>query len=342
MKAIVKTEAKAGLTWCDIPKPTPGPRDVLIKIKKTAICGTDVHIYKWDDWAQNTVPLGTTAGHEFVGIVEEVGSSVIHFKVGDRVSAEGHLTCGQCRHCLSGHREHCPKTRGFGYHCNGCFAEYFCVTEENVIKIPDDISDEIASILDPLGNCFFTTLSFDLVGKNVLIAGAGPIGLMAIAVAKRAGARKVIISDINEYRLSLAKKMKPDATIDVSKESMHDVMKKHNIDAFDVALEMSGSAKAFESLPQYLTMGGKLVLLGIVPKNAPIDWHLVIFKLLTIKGIWGRKIFSTWLQMFDLLQSGLDVTPVITHRFKASEFEKGFEAMVSGKSGKVILDWDGI
>lgn len=339
MKAIVKTEAKEGLTWCDVPKPKPGPRDILIKITKTAICGTDVHIYKWDEWAQKTVPLNTIAGHEFVGIVEEIGSAVIHFKVGDRVSAEGHLTCGRCRHCLSGHRELCPETKGVGYHTHGCFAEYFCVPEENAIKIPANISDEMASILDPLGNCFFTTLSFDLVGKNVLIAGAGPIGLMAIAVAKKAGARKVMISDVNEYRLSLAKKMNPDAIIDVSKELIPDAMKKHDIDGFDVALEMSGSPKAFESLPHYLTMGGKLVLLGIIPQNAPIDWHLVIFKLLTIKGIWGRKIFSTWFDMFHLLQSGLDVTPVITHHFKASEFQKGFEVMISGNSGKVILDW---
>lgn len=340
MKAIVKKEAKLGVWLDEVPKPVIGAHDLLIKIAKTSICGTDIHLYEWDAWAQKTLPIPSIIGHEFVGYVEEIGPKVKKFKVGDRVSGEGHITCGTCRQCVTGERVLCPKTEGIGVNRNGCFAEYLAIPEENVFPIPSDIPDEVATIFDPLGNAVHTALMFDLVGKNVLITGAGPIGLMAIAVAKKAGARTVVISDVNDYRLSLAEKMGATCTVNVSKTPLIDAARALKLEeGFDICLEMSGSAAAFATIPPVLTHGGQIVLLGILPSNALIDWHQIIFKMHTIKGIYGREIFRTWYQTRNLLQSGMDVLPVITHQFHYTEFQKGFDAMLSGKSGKVILDW---
>jgi len=339
MKAIVKKEAREGLWMIDVPKPRCGESDVLIKIEKTSICGTDVHLYKWDAWAQKTLPVPSIIGHEFAGRVVEIGRLVKGFKVGDRVSGEGHLTCGRCRQCQTGQRVLCPNTVGVGVNRDGCFAEYLAIPAENAFLIPDSIPDDIASIFDPLGNAVHTALSFDLVGQDVLITGAGPIGLMTIPLVKKAGARHVIISDLNEYRLNLAKQMGATRAVNVKTEDMREVMKSLGIDGFDVALEMSGSPQAFQSLSDLTTHGGKIAILGILPAAAQINWHQVIFKMLTLKGIYGREIFRTWHQMTRLLESGLDVHPVITHRFKAEDFQKGFDAMISGQSGKVVLDW---
>jgi threonine 3-dehydrogenase len=339
MKAIVKKEAKKGVWLADVPMPIIGPNDVLIKIAKTSICGTDIHLYEWDEWAQKTLPVPSTIGHEFVGHIVEIGSAVTHFKVGTRVSAEGHITCGQCRQCLTGNRVLCPNTVGVGVNRNGCFAEYLSIPAENVFPVPDDIPDDIASFFDPLGNAVHTALMYDLVGKNVLITGAGPIGIMAAAIAKKVGARTVVISDLNDYRLEMAKKMGATLTVNVTKSSLKQALKELNIEEFDICLEMSGSAKAFASIPEVLVGGGQIVLLGILPSNALIDWHQIIFKMHTIKGIYGREIFRTWYQMIDLLQSGLDVSSVVTHRFPYHEFQKGFDIMLSGNSGKVVLDW---
>ncbi|NGX55393.1 MAG: L-threonine 3-dehydrogenase [Chlamydiae bacterium] len=340
MKAIVKKEPKKGLWMEDRPIPTIGDSDLLIKIEKTAICGTDLHLYDWDEWSQKNLPLGSIIGHEFAGKVATYGRNVKGFKKGDRVSGEGHITCGQCAHCRHGTRVLCPKTVGIGVHRDGCFAEYLSLPAENAFKLPAEISDEMASIFDPFGNAVHTTLSNDLVGKDVLITGAGPIGMMAAAVAKKAGARYVVISDFNEYRLKLAKKLGATRTVNIKKGSINKTMKELEIvNGFDICLEMSGNANALKSLPDLASHGGHIVLLGIVPDDALIDWHKVIFKMLTIKGIYGREIFRTWYQATHLLQSGLDLDPVITHRFPAEKFQDGFDAMFSGKCGKVILDW---
>jgi threonine 3-dehydrogenase len=340
MKAIVKAENKPGLQMQDVPVPTINGNDVLIKIHKTSICGTDVHIYKWDDWAQRTVPVPLTIGHEFVGHIEAVGKNVHHLKVGDRVSGEGHLTCGTCPNCLKGLKHICVNTKGVGYHTTGCFAEYFALPAENVFKIPDTISDELASIFDPFGNAMHTALSFDLVGEDVLITGAGPIGIMASAIARKAGARTVFITDMNPYRLDMAKKMGATHAVDISKESINDVMKSAGVDyGFTFGMEMSGAPAALNMMIETAQHGANIALLGLLPSNCQINWDRVIFKMLTLKGIYGREIFSTWFKMIHLLESGLSIEPVITHRFKAEEFEKGFEAMMSGQSGKVILDW---
>lgn len=332
MRAIVKAQSAPGLEMQELAKPTAGPGEVLIRVKKSAICGTDIHIYKWDAWAQKTVPVPTIIGHEFVGVIEDLGEGVTGFTKGQRVSGEGHITCGKCHSCLSGRRVLCPETKGIGYHCPGAFADFFNLPAENVFPLPDSISDEIASIFDPLGNTVFTAMQFPLAAKDVWITGAGPIGLMAIPVAKKLGARRVVISDLNPYRLKLAEKFAPGAIYDISKGPVEGL--------FNVCLEMSGSKEAFASIPPYMTHGGEIALLGILPEDAHIDWHQVIFKLLTIKGVYGREIFRTWQQMVALIESGLDVTPVITHRFPIEEFEKGFEVMLSGQSGKVILDWE--
>lgn len=335
----MKKEAGKGLSWEEIPIPRYGSRDLLVKVEKTSICGTDLHLYEWDEWASKTLPVPSVIGHEFVGHIVDMGDEVKDFKIGDRISAEGHITCGVCRPCRTGQRVLCPHTIGIGVNRDGAFAEYVSVPAENAFPIPDDISSEYASLMDPLGNAVHTALSFDLVGKDVLITGAGPIGVMTIPVVKKAGARRVVISDLNPYRLDLARKMNPDAVVDVSKQKLSDVMQEIGISGFDVCLEMSGSPHAFAELPQVAAHGGKLVLLGILPQDAKIDWHAVMFKMLTIKGIYGREIFNTWYQVCDMLQSGLDISPVITHRLKASDFQKGFDAMLSGQSGKVILDW---
>lgn len=340
MKAIVKSRSEVGLWMEEVPLPSYGENELLIKVNKTAICGTDLHIYEWDDWAQKTVPVPLVIGHEFVGTVAEVGKNVKGIKVGDRVSGEGHLTCGTCRQCRQGQRHLCPNTRGVGYHTQGCFAEYIALPEENIFPIPDAISDDLAAIFDPLGNAVHTALSFNLVGEDVLITGAGPIGIMAIAIAKKAGARHVIITDVNEYRLSLAKKMGATLAINVSKSKVREALKAAELHPhFNVGLEMSGHPEGLKTLLEELDSGGKIALLGILPPNVAIDWNLVIFKLLHIKGIWGREIFNTWYQMTHMLESGLDISAVITHRFAAEDFEKGIAVMKSGLSGKVILDW---
>lgn len=340
MKAIVKKERRKGLWMEDVPMPQIGDDDLLIKIEKTSICGTDVHIYEWDEWAQATVPVPYTIGHEFVGKIEKMGSRVKGFSIGERVSGEGHIVCGRCHQCRMGQLVLCPNTIGVGVNRNGCFAEYLAIPASNAFSVPNSIPDEIASIFDPLGNAVHTALSFDLVGQDVLITGAGPIGLMAIPLVKKAGARHVVITDLNDYRLGLARHMGATAAVNIQKEDLQEIMKKLGIpDGFNVCLEMSGSGHALQSLPTLATHGGKIALLGILPKTASLNWHAVIFKMLTFKGIYGREIFRTWIQMTRLIESGLDVSPVITHRFPANDFQKGFDVMTSGQSGKVILDW---
>ncbi len=341
MKTLSKAKAEKGIWMVDHPKPELGHNEVLIKIKKTAICGTDMHIYHWDEWAQNTIPVPMTVGHEYVGVIEEIGQEVKGFKIGDRVSGEGHITCGVCRNCRAGRRHLCRNTVGVGVNRPGAFGEYLVIPAENAYKIPDDISDEVASILDPLGNAAHTALSFDLVGEDVLITGAGPIGIMAAAIARHAGARHVVITDINDYRLDLAKKMGATRTVNVSQEKLEDVMKEIGmVEGFDVGLEMSGVPSAFKSMLQTINHGGKIAMLGIPASDLAIDWNQVIFKGLIIKGIYGREMYETWYKMIAMLQSGLDVSPIITHRFKIDEFETGFETMASGQSGKVVLSWD--
>lgn len=339
MKAIVKKEAREGVWMVDVPMPKMGENDVLIKIEKTSICGTDVHLYQWDEWARKTLPVPCTIGHEFAGKIVDMGKQVKGFKVGERVSGEGHITCGHCKQCRTGLRVLCPNTVGVGVNRDGCFAEYLCIPAANVFPIPASIPDEIASIFDPLGNAVHTALSFDLVGQDVLITGAGPIGIMTIPIVKKAGARHVVITDLNDYRLGLAQKMGATRVVNIKNETMSGVMKSLGIEGFDVSLEMSGSPQALQSLPELTVHGGKIVLLGILPSNTQIDWHKVIFKMLTIKGIYGREIFRTWYQMTHMIESGLDVSSVITHRFPAKEFQKGFDVMISGQSGKVVLDW---
>ncbi|MCH9626414.1 MAG: L-threonine 3-dehydrogenase [Chlamydiales bacterium] len=340
MKAIVKKEATEGLWMEEVPNPEMGPGDLLVKVLKTSICGTDMHLYKWDAWAQKTLPIPSIIGHEFVGEVIDVGSTVTGFKTGDRISGEGHITCGQCRMCRTGRRVLCPQTLGIGVNRDGCFAEYVAIPAENAFLVSASIPDEVASVFDPLGNAVHTALSFDLVGQDVLITGAGPIGLMTIPVALKAGARSVVITDVNPYRLALAKQMGATRAINLKEESIESVREPLGIqDGFDVCLEMSGNVEAFASLPDLAAHGAHLVLLGILPTDATLDWHQVIFKMLTIKGIYGREIFRTWYQVAAMLESGLDVTPAITHRFAAEEFQKGFDVMLSGQCGKVILDW---
>ncbi len=343
MKAIVKKEPREGVWMMDVPEPSMGENEVLIKIEKTSICGTDIHLYKWDAWAQKTLPVPSIIGHEFAGRIVDMGRLVKGFKKGDRVSGEGHITCGHCLHCQTGQRVLCPHTRGVGVNRDGCFAEYLSIPAENVFRIPDSIPDDIATIFDPLGNAVHTACSFDLVGKDVLITGAGPIGLMTIPLVKKAGARHVVITDLNPYRLNMARQMGATRVVNVKEEKLTDVMHQLGIEGgFDVSLEMSGSPQALQSLTDVTQNGGKIVLLGILPAETSINWHQVIFKMLTIKGIYGREIFRTWVQMTRLIESGLDVSPVITHRFSAKDFQKGFDAMLSGNSGKVVLDWSSI
>ena len=340
MRALVKAKAEPGIWMQDIPRPEPGHNDVLIKIRKTAICGTDMHIYNWDEWAARTIPVPMAVGHEYVGVVEAIGSEVQGIQPGDRVSGEGHLTCGHCRNCRAGRRHLCRNTVGVGVNRQGCFGEYLCIPASNVFKLPDAISDEVASILDPLGNAVHTALSFDLVGEDVLITGAGPIGIMAVAIARHVGARHVVITDVNDYRLDLARRMGATRAINVTQQSLDEVMQELEMqEGFDVGLEMSGNPQAFRDMLRTLHHGGSVALLGIPPGEMAIDWNQVIFKGLTIKGIYGREMFETWYKMASMLQSGLDVTPVITHRFAANDYVEGFSIMGSGQSGKVILDW---
>lgn len=340
MKGLIKKERDVGIWMEDVSMPTFGDNDVLIKTKKTSICGTDVHIYKWDAWAQKTVPTPLIIGHEFMGTIAEVGKNVKHLKPGLRVSGEGHIVCNECPGCRMGKKHLCMNVRGLGYHSSGCFAEYFVLPADNVFILPESISDDLAAIFDPYGNAVHTALSFSLVGEDVLITGAGPIGIMAAAIAQKAGARHVVITDVNDYRLDLAKKMGIIHTVNVAKTSVEEVIKNLSIThGFTVGLEMSGHPDGLKTLLEKVRHGGKIALLGILPPGTAIDWDLVIFKMLEIKGIYGREIFSTWYQMVHLIESGLDLTPMITHHFAVDDFEKGFEVMLSGKAGKVILDW---
>lgn len=340
MRALGKLKKERGLWMYDAPMPTMGPFDLLIRPIKTAICGTDVHIYQWDAWSQKTIPVPITIGHEFVGIVEKVGDQVKGFKVGDRVSGEGHQVCGQCTNCRSGKQHLCSKTKGLGIQIHGCFADYFTIPATNAILVPEDISDDVASFFDPLGNAVHTALSFDLVGEDVLITGAGPIGIMAIAIARHAGAKRIVITEVNPYRIALAQKMNPTRIVDLTKETLPDAMKELGInDGFGVGLEMSGHPSALHQMIDALIPGGKIALLGILPDGGGIDWTKVIFKGLFLKGIYGREMYNTWHKMINMLQSGLDVSSVATHQFSVDDFKEGFELACQGKSGKVILDW---
>ncbi|EEQ7905553.1 L-threonine 3-dehydrogenase [Escherichia coli] len=341
MKALSKLKAEEGIWMTDVPVPELGHNDLLIKIRKTAICGTDVHIYNWDEWSQKTIPVPMVVGHEYVGEVVGIGQEVKGFKIGDRVSGEGHITCGHCRNCRGGRTHLCRNTIGVGVNRPGCFAEYLVIPAFNAFKIPDNISDDLASIFDPFGNAVHTALSFDLVGEDVLVSGAGPIGIMAAAVAKHVGARNVVITDVNEYRLELARKMGITRAVNVAKENLNDVMAELGMtEGFDVGLEMSGAPPAFRTMLDTMNYGGRIAMLGIPPSDMSIDWTKVIFKGLFIKGIYGREMFETWYKMAALIQSGLDLSPIITHRFSIDDFQKGFDAMCSGQSGKVILSWD--
>ncbi|MEX2414707.1 MAG: L-threonine 3-dehydrogenase [Paenibacillaceae bacterium] len=340
MQALVKKHAKPGLWLDEVPIPEIGINDILIKICNTSICGTDVHIYQWDEWAQRTIPTPMIIGHEFVGMVEAVGSNVYGFEIGDLVSGEGHLVCGLCRNCLAGRRHLCNKTSGVGVNRHGAFAEYLSIPVTNVWHCDASIPSELLSCFDPLGNAVHSALAFDVLGEDVLITGAGPIGIMAVAVAKHAGARHVVITDMNPYRLELAKKMGATLAVDISKGSIKDAA--HSLgmkEGFDVGLEMSGNAIAFGDLVNNMCHGGKIAVLGIQKPDAQIDWGKVIFNGLTIKGIYGREMYETWYKMTAMLQSGLDIAPIITHRYDYRDFEEGFATMSSGNSGKVILKW---
>lgn len=340
MYVLSKSYAQKGLWKEQRPKPAPGPNDVLIRIKKTAICGTDMHIYHWDDWAQKTIPVPMHVGHEYVGVVEAMGSEVRSFQIGDRVSGEGHITCGYCRNCRAGRWHLCRHTEGIGVNRPGAFAEYLVLPASNAFKIPDEISDDVAAIFDPFGNAVHTALSFDLVGEDVLITGAGSIGLMAAMVARHVGARHVVITDVNEWRLDFARKLGVTRAVHAGQESLQDVM--HDlgmIEGFDVGLEMSGNPQALRQMLSAMNHGGKIAMLGIPPEEASIDWNQVIFKGLIIKGIYGREMFETWYKMLALLQSGLDIQAIITHHLPWYDYEQGFDIMNSGQSGKVILDW---
>jgi len=341
MKTLSKLTPAVGLTMAQVDIPPVGHNDLLIKIRKTAICGTDIHIWKWDEWAQKTIPVPMHVGHEYVGTVAQIGSEVRGFKLGDRVSGEGHITCGTCRNCRAGRRHLCRNTTGVGVNRAGAFAEYLVLPAFNAFPIPDDISDDLASIFDPFGNAVHTALSFNMVGEDVLITGAGPIGIMAVAIAKHVGARHVVITDVNPYRLNLARKMGATRAVNVNDTRLPDVMHELGMtEGFDVGLEMSGQPDAFRSMLDVMQHGGKVALLGIPPPNTAIDWNQVIFKGLEIKGIYGREMFETWYKMVALIQSGLDITPIITHHFPVDQFETGFATMLSGQSGKVILDWE--
>ncbi len=340
MWALVKEKPEVGLWRKRVPVPELGPNDVKIKIKKTAICGTDVHIYQWNEWAQHTIPIGLTAGHEYVGEVVEVGPGVEGFKPGDLVSGEGHITCGKCRNCLEGHKENCKDAKGVGVNRNGAFAEYLVIPSSNVWPCNPNVPEELYAIFDPLGNATHTALSYDMLGEDVLITGAGPIGIMAAAIAKFSGARHVIVTDMNPYRLDLAKKLGATETVNLKERKLTDVMREVGMtEGFDVGMEMSGNAAGLSDMINNMKHGGKIALLGLLPKDTHVDMETVIFNGLNLRGIYGRKVWDTWYKMTTMIQSGLDIAPVITHRFDIRDYEKGFEAMISGQSGKVILDW---
>jgi threonine 3-dehydrogenase len=340
MRALVKAEAKEGLVLRDEPVPAIGPDDILIKVARTGICGTDVHIWNWDDWARKTIPVPMVVGHEFAGVVTEVGSHVRTVKAGDRVSGEGHLIGMKSRMARAGHFHLDPETRGIGVNVPGAFAEYVRLPAFNAIHLPPEVDDEIGAILDPLGNAVHTALSFDLVGEDVLITGAGAIGIMAAAVARHVGARHIVVTDINDYRLDLCKRVTDAVAVNVSKEDLRGAMTRLRMqEGFDIGLEMSGAPKAFDQMVEHMIVGGRIAMLGIPSGPTTVDWNRVIFKSLTIKGIYGREMFETWYKMIAMLQSGLDLKPILTHRLPVGDFARGFEIMLSGQSGKVILDW---
>ena len=340
MKTLIKAKAEPGIWMEDAPLPAVGHNDVLVKIKKTAICGTDIHIYNWDEWAQATIPVPMIVGHEFVGEIAEVGMEVSGLQVGDRVSGEGHVTCGHCRNCRAGRRHLCRNTIGVGVDRPDCFAEYLAIPAVNTFPLAAEIGDDIAAILDPLGNATHTALSFDLVGEDVLITGAGPIGIMAAAVCRHVGARFVVVTDVNDYRLALAAKMGATRVVNVANETIGEVMDDLGmVEGFDVGLEMSGNRQAFSALLDDMNHGGRVAILGIMPGEAAVDWMQIVFKGLTLKGIYGREMFETWYKMSTMLQSGLDITPILTHQFPVDDFQAGFDVMRSGHSGKVILNW---
>jgi threonine 3-dehydrogenase len=341
MRAIAKLRAGPGLDLVEVPVPTPGINDVLIKVKKTSICGTDVHIYNWDAWAEKTIKPPMVIGHEFVGVVEAVGSNVHAFKPGDLVDGEGHIVCGVCRNCLAGRRHLCKDTRGVGVNRDGAFAEYLCIPATNAVHVDPAIPLDVLSCFDPLGNAVHTALQYDLIGEDVLITGAGPIGCMAAAIAKQVGARHIVVTDINPMRLALALRMGATRVVDVSKESLPDVQQQIGMkEGFDVGLEMSGSPRALADMIDNMAHGARIALLGIMPEKAAIDWNKVVFNMLTIRGIYGREMYETWYKMTALIQSGLDISPVITHRLPFTEFQQGFDLMRSGKSGKIVLSWE--
>jgi threonine 3-dehydrogenase len=340
MKALIKQKAERGIWMGDLPEPAIGPNDVLIRIEKTAICGTDTHIFLWDAWAQRTIKVPMAVGHEYCGRVVDMGSEVRGFSVGDRVSGEGHITCGHCRNCRAGRRHLCRNTVGVGVDRQGCFAEYLALPAVNAFKLSDAITDDVASILDPFGNATHTALAFNLVGEDVLITGAGPIGIMAVAIARFVGARHVVITDVNDFRLGLAARMGASRTVNVARDKLDDVMRELGMqEGFDVGLEMSGNPSALREMLRTMHHGGSIAMLGIPPGETAVDWNNVIFKGLTLKGIYGREMFETWYKMSALIQSGLDITPVITHHYGVRDYLEGFEIMASGQSGKVILDW---
>ena len=343
MVALVKERPEPGLWMREVEIPEVGPNDVLIKIKKTSICGTDLHIYNWNEWSQKTIKTPMTIGHEFVGEIVQTGSHVRGWDIGERVSGEGHIVCGTCRNCLAGRRHNCPNTVGVGVNRNGAFAQYLSLPTTNVWRCDPGIPDDIISCFDPLGNATHTALQFDLIGEDVLITGAGPIGMMAASICRHVGARNVVISDLNDYRLALAKKLGATRTVNVKREKLRDVMKELGMrEGFDVGLEMSGSQSAFSDMVDHMFNGGRIALLGLLEPGTVIDWDKVIFHGLTLKGSYGRQMYETWYKMTTMLQSGLDISRVITHRFDVKDFEEGFKVMNSGESGKVVLDWQNI
>lgn len=340
MKALAKTEAKPGIWMIDAPRPEPGPVDVIIEVSTSAICGTDMHIYNWDEWAQQTIPVPMVVGHEFVGRVAEIGSHVEGLKVGQRVSGEGHITCGYCRNCRAGTRHLCRNTQGVGVNRPGSFAEFVALPAVNVFPLPDAIDDRHAAIFDPLGNAVHTALAFNLVGEDVLITGAGPIGIMAAAICRHVGARHVVVTDVNDFRLGLAAQMGADRVVNVQTENLREVMRELGMrEAFDVGLEMSGVPSAMDQMLDALNHGGRIAQLGIPARPVAMDYNKLVFKGLTLKGIYGREMFETWYKMTAMLESGLNIDPVITHEFAIDDFQQGFEIMGSGQSGKVLLDW---
>ena len=341
MKALVKAKPGKGICMEEVDVPEIGINEVMIKIRKTAICGTDLHIYLWDDWAQRTIKTPMTIGHEYMGIVHALGSGVKNINIGERVTGEGHIACGHCRNCRRGKKHVCQNTIGIGVNRDGAFAEYLVIPSENVIKVDDRISDEMVSIMDPFGNATHTALSFPVIGEDVLITGAGLIGSMAVAICRFAGARYIVVSDLSDDRLKIAKKLGATITVNPSKgEKIEDTVKSLGMVGFDVGLEMSGSSKAFEEMIDNMYNGSKIALLGILPNHTTVQWDKIIFKALQLKGIYGREMFETWYQMEQMLISGLDISPVITHRLNVDDFQEGFDAMEKGNSGKVILNWE--